>query len=70
MLHIAEKNAFVPPEAPKIIIDGLRYNPQVTFHRCLEDDHAFARLGGAHYNATSTLTAIERTLQLLNTSLC
>lgn len=62
MLHIAEKDEFVPPEAQKIMVDGLKDHAQVTLHRYKNDDHAFARVGGAHYNGASADLANQRTL--------
>ncbi len=50
MLHIAEKDQFVPPEAQAKIIDALEDNPLVTLHSYPEMDHAFARTGGEHYD--------------------
>lgn len=50
MLHIAGKDEYVPPEAQKKILDGLRGNPLVTIHTYPEMNHAFARQGGAHYD--------------------
>ena len=49
MLHIAGKDQFVPPEAQKAIMDGLKANTHVTIHHYPQMDHAFAREGGAHY---------------------
>jgi carboxymethylenebutenolidase len=50
MLHIAEKDQFVPPEAQAKIIDALKDNPHVTLHSYAEMEHAFARTGGQHYD--------------------
>jgi len=50
MLHIAGKDEFVKPEAQKQIIDGLKSNAHITIHTYPEMDHAFARVGGAHYD--------------------
>jgi carboxymethylenebutenolidase len=50
MLHIAEKDQFVPPEAQAKIMDGLKGNPHVTLHSYPEMEHAFARTGGQHYD--------------------
>ncbi len=49
-LHIAGKDEFVPPEAQNQIIAGLAANPLVTIHRYPEMNHAFARVGGKHYD--------------------
>lgn len=69
MLHIAEKDEFVPPDAQKIMIDGLQDTPSVTLHCYPDDDHAFARVGGDHYNAASAQAAGERTLALFSANL-
>jgi carboxymethylenebutenolidase len=61
MLHIAGKDQFVPPEAQKTIQDGLRGNPLVTLHVYPEMDHAFARVGGAHYDKACADLANGRT---------
>lgn len=50
MLHIAEADEYVPPEAQARIIDGLKSNPLVTLHTYPHMNHAFARVGGAHYD--------------------
>jgi carboxymethylenebutenolidase len=50
MLHIAEKDQFVPPEAQKKVKGGLAGNKNVTIHSYPGQDHAFARMGGEHYN--------------------
>jgi carboxymethylenebutenolidase len=61
MLHIAGKDQFVPPEAQKAIIDGLKNNPLITIHLYPEMDHAFARAGGEHYEAANADLANGRT---------
>lgn len=69
MLHVAEKDEFVPPEAQKIMVEGLKDNSLVTLHRYKDDDHAFARVGGAHYNGASADLANQRTLDSFATNL-
>ncbi|HEX4079974.1 MAG TPA: dienelactone hydrolase family protein [Rhizomicrobium sp.] len=61
MLHIAEKDRFVPSAAQKQMIDGLKDNSHVTIHTCPEMDHAFARAGGEHYDPASAELANSRT---------
>lgn len=61
MLHIAGKDEFVKPEAQKQIIDGLKDNPLVTTHLYPQMDHAFARVGGAHYDQANADLANGRT---------
>ncbi|MFZ2869810.1 dienelactone hydrolase family protein [Zavarzinia sp.] len=62
MLHIAEKDGFVPPEAQAKMAEGLGGNPLVTLHTYAGQDHAFARIGGAHYDKASADLANDRTL--------
>lgn len=62
MLHIAGKDEFVNPGAQAEIIDDLRGNPLVTIHQYPERDHAFARVGGAHYDKADATQANARTL--------
>jgi len=61
MLHVAGKDQFVPPEAQKKLIEGLKGNPHVTIHVYPEMDHAFARPGGAHYDKANAELANGRT---------
>jgi carboxymethylenebutenolidase len=65
MLHIAGKDQFVKPEAQKRIHDGLGKNPNVTLHDYPEMDHAFARVGGAHYDKACADLANGRTSTFL-----
>lgn len=60
MLHIAENDKFVPPEAQKKIKDGLAGNAHVTIHSYPGMDHAFAREGGQHWNAQAAGLANQR----------
>ena len=61
MLHIAGKDEYVPPEAQKKIVEGLKGNPLVTIHSYAEMNHAFARQGGAHYDKACADLANGRT---------
>lgn len=62
MLHVAEKDEFNPPESQAEVAAGLAANPQVTIHSYPEMEHAFARPGGAHYDASAAKLANERTI--------
>lgn len=65
MLHIANKDEFVSPEAQEKMVAGLGKNPLVTLHRYEGQDHAFARPGGAHYDKASADLANGRTVAFL-----
>jgi carboxymethylenebutenolidase len=62
MLHIAEEDAFVPKEDQAKIKDGLTSNRNVTIHSYPGCDHAFARVGGQHYDKDAATLANKRTL--------
>jgi carboxymethylenebutenolidase len=62
LLHIAEEDQFVPKAAQELIITALKNHPQVELHTYPGRDHAFARKGGAHYDAQDAAIAEGRTL--------
>lgn len=62
LVHIAEEDQFVPKEAQAVIKDALAGNARVEVHSFPGRDHAFARKGGAHYDAADAGKANERTL--------
>ncbi|KAB7738500.1 dienelactone hydrolase family protein [Parvibaculum sedimenti] len=69
MLHIAGKDEFVNKGAQAEIIDNLRDNPLVTIHQYAEQDHAFARPRGAHYDKAAADEANARSLAFLRKNL-
>lgn len=69
MLHIASKDQFVPPEAQAKVKDALTDHPKVTCHIYEEQDHAFARVGGQHYDKAAADLANKRTLDFFKETL-
>lgn len=63
MLHIAERDKFCPPEAQAQIHEALDKHPLVTLHDYPDQDHAFARIGGVHFNEEAAELANLRTLE-------
>jgi carboxymethylenebutenolidase len=61
MLHVAEADQFVPPEAQKQAADALKDNRNVTIYSYPGMDHAFARTGGQHYDKANADLANTRT---------
>ena len=61
LLHIAAADEFVPAEAQKQIVDGLANNPLATTYIYPNMNHAFARMGGAHYDQANAELANGRT---------
>ncbi len=63
LLHIAEEDQFVPKEAQAVIVQALKDHPQIEIHTYPGRDHAFARVGGEHYDEADAKLAGGRTLQ-------
>jgi len=62
LVHIAEEDQFVPKEAQALILATLKNHPQIQIHCYPGRDHAFARVGGEHYDETDARLAGGRTL--------
>ena len=65
MLHIAEEDRFVPKSAQARIEAALAPDARVVIHRYAGREHAFARLGGAHFHGDDAALAEARTLTFL-----
>ena len=65
LLHIAAKDAYVPPPAQAQIHARLDGNPLVTLFDYAGQDHAFARIGGEHYDKAAADLANGRTIEFL-----
>lgn len=57
LLHVAARDQFVPPDAQKQVADALGPNPHATMLSYAGQDHAFARVGGAHFHADAARVA-------------
>lgn len=69
MLHIAGQDQFVDAEAQAKMHAGLESHPHVTLHDYPDQDHAFARVGGEHFDADAARIANTRTRDFLKTHL-
>ncbi|WP_374440019.1 dienelactone hydrolase family protein [Stella sp.] len=69
LMHVAEKDKFVPPEAQAKVKVGLAGHPHVTLHSYPNVDHAFARIGGQHYDRAAADLANGRTRDFFKTHL-
>lgn len=69
VLHIAEKDQFCPPEAQAKINAGLKANAHVTLYTYPGVDHAFARVGGQHFDKAAADLANRRTAEFFKTHL-
>jgi carboxymethylenebutenolidase len=69
MLHVASEDQFVSKEAQKAIATIPTRNLQVSLHVYAGLDHAFARPGGDHYDATGADLANARTTDFFKANL-
>ena len=60
---------YCPPEAQKTIQDALADNPLFTVHIYPGVDHAFARIGGAHFDRAAADLANGRTAEFFRANL-
>jgi len=69
LLHNPMKDGFIPVEALNTIRETLAPNPLVTIYEYAEQDHAFTREGGAHYDEAAKQLADSRTIAFLDQNL-
>ena len=69
MLHIAEEDQFVPPEAQAQVREGLAGNSHVAIHSYPGADHAFARIGGEHHDQAAADLANGRSRDFFRANL-
>ncbi len=65
MLHIADQDEFFPAEGRDKLLDGIEENEWVDAFIYPDVQHAFARVGGVHYDARAATIANGRTTELL-----
>jgi carboxymethylenebutenolidase len=69
LLHIAEKDQFVPPAAQAKVKDALGNNKLVAIYTYPDNDHAFARVGGQHYDKKAADLANQRSADFFKKNL-
>jgi carboxymethylenebutenolidase len=69
LMHIAEADQFVPKAAQQIILSALKDHPLIEIHTYPGRDHAFARVGGEHYDEADAKLAGGRTLSFFRKNL-
>jgi carboxymethylenebutenolidase len=69
LMHVAEKDKFVPPEAQAKVKEGLAGNKHVTIHSYAGQEHGFARVDGQHHDKQAAETANKRTAEFFKKNL-
>jgi carboxymethylenebutenolidase len=65
MLHFAEKDQFAGPAVAAQVRDALKHDKRATIWEYMGVGHAFARPGGAHFDAKAADLADMRSLSFL-----
>lgn len=69
LLHMAEKDRFVPADAREAVVAGVASNANITAHVYEGVDHAFARPGGEHFDKNAADLANSRSTDFLKSNL-
>jgi carboxymethylenebutenolidase len=65
LIHIAQKDEFASEEIIEKVLDGVEDNAFVDAFVYPDVQHAFARIGGVHYDARAATIANGRTAEIL-----
>jgi carboxymethylenebutenolidase len=65
MLHIAEKDEFASADVIEAVLDGVEDNDYVDAFVYPDVQHAFARVGGVHFDKRAAVIANGRTAEIL-----
>jgi carboxymethylenebutenolidase len=65
IVHIADKDEFFPPEGRAKVVEAVKGHPQIAAYIYPAADHAFARVGGVHWDGRSAAIANGRSAEAL-----
>jgi carboxymethylenebutenolidase len=65
VVHIADKDEFFPPEGRAKVVQAVKGHPRIACHVYPNADHAFARVGGVHWDGRSATIANGRSAETL-----
>jgi carboxymethylenebutenolidase len=65
VVHIAEEDKFFPPEGRAKVLSAVQGNPHIDAYSYAGADHAFARIGGIHWNGLAATIANGRSAAAL-----
>ena len=69
LVHIADKDAFFPPEGRAAVVAALQGHKNAVSHVYPNADHAFARVEGIHWDGRSATIANGRSAEVLAAAL-
>jgi carboxymethylenebutenolidase len=65
VVHIADRDEFFPPEGRAKVVAAVKANSHIACHVYPNADHAFARIGGIHWDGRSAAIANGRSVEAL-----
>jgi len=65
IVHVADKDEFFPPEGRAKVVAATQGHPHIACHVYANADHAFARVGGIHWDGRSAAIANGRSTETL-----
>lgn len=65
IVHIADKDEFFPPEGRAKVVEATKGHANIACHVYPNADHAFARVGGIHWDGRSAAIANGRSAETL-----
>jgi len=65
IVHVADKDAFFPPEGRAAVVSATKEHPLVRTYVYPNADHAFARVNGVHWDGRSATIANGRSAEAL-----
>jgi carboxymethylenebutenolidase len=69
LVHIADKDEFFPAEARAKVVEAVKGHPNISAYVYPNADHAFARVGGVHWDGRSAWIANGRSAEALAAAL-
>ena len=65
LVHIADQDEFFPAEGRQKVVSGVQGHAQIRAYIYPNADHAFARVGGVHWDGRSAAIANGRSAEAL-----
>ena len=65
LVHIADQDEFFPPEGRQKVVAGVQGHAQIKAFTYPNANHAFARVGGVHWDGRSAAIANGRSAEAL-----
>jgi carboxymethylenebutenolidase len=69
LVHIADQDEFFPPEGRAKVVEATKGHPLIHAHVYPNANHAFARVGGVHWDGRSAAIANGRSAEALAAAL-